>query len=121
MFAATPHILSPTSGNATLITREMERLKRRVIWVERAGDEDGRRIAFIGANAEGRSGVFVQDFAPGRDTSASRRPVAGFAPDVLTESLGVSPDGKNLVISTLQEYSSLMLAEGLAGFEPPRR
>jgi Tol biopolymer transport system component len=82
---------------------------------------DGRRIAFIGANAEGRSGVFVQDFVPGRDTSASRRPVAGFAPDVLTESLGLSPDGKSLVVSTLQEYSSLMLAEGLAGFEPPRR
>jgi dipeptidyl aminopeptidase/acylaminoacyl peptidase len=81
---------------------------------------DGR-IAFIGANAEGRSGVFVQDFAPGRDTSATRRPVAGFAPDVLTESLGVSPDGKSLVVSTLQEYSSLTLAEGLAGLEPPRR
>jgi len=82
---------------------------------------DGRRIAFIGANAEGRSGVFLQDFVPGRDTSATRRAVAGFAPDVLTESLGVSPDGKSLVVSTLQEYSSLTLAEGLAGLEPPRR
>ena len=81
---------------------------------------DGR-IAFIGANAEGRSGVFLQDFVPGRDTSATRRAVAGFAPDVLTESLGVSPDGKSLVVSTLQEYSSLTLAEGLAGLEPPRR
>jgi Tol biopolymer transport system component len=82
---------------------------------------DGRRIAFIGANAEGRSGVFVQDFVPGRDTSASRRPVAGFAPDLLTESFGMSPNGKSLVVSTLQEYSSLTLAEGLAGLEPPRR
>jgi Tol biopolymer transport system component len=82
---------------------------------------DGRRIAFIGANADGRSGVYVQDFVPGRDTSASRRPVTGFAPDVLTESLGVSPDGKSLVVSTLQEYSSLTLAEGLTGLEPPRR
>ena len=58
---------------------------------------------------------------PGRDTAATRRPLAGFAPDVLTESLGVSPDGKTLVVSTLQEYSSLQLAEGLVGLEPPRR
>jgi len=82
---------------------------------------DGRRIVFIGADAEGRSGVFVQDFVPGRDTSATRRAVTGFAPDVLTESLGVSPDGNSLVVSTLQEYSSLTLAEGLAGLEPSRR
>jgi dipeptidyl aminopeptidase/acylaminoacyl peptidase len=82
---------------------------------------DGRRIAFVGANAEGRSGVYLQDFVPGRDTSATRRAVTGFAADVLTESLGVSPDGKTLVVSTLQEYSSLTLAEGLAGFEPAKR
>ena len=81
---------------------------------------DGRRIAFIGANSAGRSGVYLQDFVPGRDTSATRRAVAGFAPDLLTESFGVSPDGKRLVVSTLQEYSSLQLAEGLAGLEPPR-
>jgi hypothetical protein len=81
---------------------------------------DGGRIAFIGADAKGRSGVFVQDFVPGRDTSATRRAVAGFVTDMLTESLGVAPDGKGLVVSTLQEYSSLTLAEGLAGLEPPR-
>ncbi len=82
---------------------------------------DGRRIAFIGSNAEGRSGVFLQDYVPGRDTSATRRVLTGFAPDTLTESLGVSPDGRSLVVATLQEYSSLTLAEGLAGLEPPRR
>jgi TolB protein len=82
---------------------------------------DGRRIAFIGANAEGRSGVYVQDFVPERDTSATRKALAGFAPDVLTESLGMAPDGERLVVATLQEYSSLTLAEGLAGLEPPRR
>ena len=82
---------------------------------------DGRRIAFIGADAEGRSGVYLQDFVPGRDTAATRRALAGFAPDVLTESLGVAPDGKTLVISKLQEYSSLQLAEGLVGLEPPRQ
>jgi hypothetical protein len=82
---------------------------------------DGMGIFFVGANREGLSGVFFQEFAPGRDTRATRREVAGFDPALRTESLGVSPDGRRLVVSTLQEYSSLTLAEGLAGLEPPRR
>jgi hypothetical protein len=75
---------------------------------------DGRRIAFVGADAAGRSGVWVQDFVPGRDTAASRRPLAGFADHAETESLGVSADGKMLVVSELLEYSSLRLADGLS-------
>ena len=59
--------------------------------------------------------------APGRDTQATRLAVTGFAPDVLTESLGLSPDGKHLAVSTMQQFASLQLAEGLAGLEPPRR
>ncbi len=82
---------------------------------------DGKGILFIGANRDGRPGVFFQEFAPGRDTSATRREVAGFDPALRTESLGVSPDGKRLVVSTLQEYSSLTLAEGLTGLDRPRR
>jgi Tol biopolymer transport system component len=41
---------------------------------------DGKRILFIGADAEGRAGVYVQDFVPGQDTSASRRAVTGLRP-----------------------------------------
>jgi Tol biopolymer transport system component len=82
---------------------------------------DGGRIAFIGVDADGRTGVYLQDFAPGRDTTASRRAVAGFESDTITESLGLSPDGKTLVISNLEEYSSLQLVEGLTGLEPARR
>jgi hypothetical protein len=40
---------------------------------------------------------------------------------VLTESLGLSPDGKRLAVSMMQQFSSLQLAEGLAGLEAPRR
>ena len=89
----------------------------------RAGALDAGRshIAFIGSNAAGRSGVYLQDFVPGSDTSATRRAVVGFDPTTLTESFGVSPDGRRLVVSTLQEFSSLQLAEGLPGLEPPRR
>ena len=82
---------------------------------------DGRSILFVAANDAGRYGVYSQDFAPGRDTQATRRVVTGFAPDVLTESLGLSPDGKRLAVSTMQQFASLQLAEGLAGLEPPRR
>ena len=82
---------------------------------------DGRSIVFVAANEAGRYGVYRQDFEPGRDTQATRRAVTGFAPDLLTESLGLSPDGKRLAISTMQQFASLQLAEGLAGLEPPRR
>ena len=81
---------------------------------------DGRAIAFIGLDGAGRSGVFVQDFAPGRDTTDTRRPVAGFSSEYQTESLGVSPDGRRLTIATLQQTSGLVVAEGLEGVAPPR-
>ena len=37
---------------------------------------------------QGVNGVFVQDFVPGQDTSASRKKLAGFDPAVDAESLG---------------------------------
>ena len=82
---------------------------------------DGRSILYVGQDASGRSGVFSQDFDPGRDTSSTRRPVAGFSQEYWTESLGLSPDGKRLTISTLEESSSIMLAEGVPGAMPPAR
>jgi hypothetical protein len=75
----------------------------------------------VGQDAAGRSGVFSQDFDPERDTSGSRRPVAGFSQEYWTESFGLSPDGARLTISTLEESSSIMLAEGVPGAMPPAR
>jgi eukaryotic-like serine/threonine-protein kinase len=82
---------------------------------------DGRSILYVGQDAAGRSGVFSQDFDPGRDTSGTRRPVAGFSQEYWTESLGLSPDGKRVTISTLEESSSIMLAESVPGAMPPAR
>jgi Tol biopolymer transport system component len=82
---------------------------------------DGRNILYVGQDAAGRSGVFSQAFDPDRDTSATRRPVAGFSTEYGTESLGLSPDGSRLTISTIEESSSIQLAEGVPGAEPPRR
>ena len=59
--------------------------------------------------------VIIQDFVPGRDTRATRKPLAGFDPDWITESLGLSPDGKRLVLSESERMFSLMIAEGISG------
>jgi Tol biopolymer transport system component len=82
---------------------------------------DGKSIAFIGEDENGRTGVYVQDFAPGKDTSSTRRKLAGFSPEYVSESFGISPDGRRLTLATLTQFGSLMLAEGVPGVEPPER
>ncbi len=72
---------------------------------------DGHKIVYVGQDEQGHFGIYVQDFIPGRDTSESRKPLAGFSKDFITESLGVSPDGKSIVISVTSERRSLKLAE----------
>jgi TolB protein len=92
-----------------------------IIWGRARWSRDGRKIYFVGENEKGLSGVYVQDFAPGRDTSASRREVAGFSRDYVTESFDVSPDGAFLTLSASQQLSSIMVAEGVPGALPPLR
>jgi Tol biopolymer transport system component len=91
-----------------------------ILWGRSRWRPDAEAIYFVGLDDEGRSGVFVQDFAPGRDTGSTRRKVAGFSAEYETESLGLAPDGARLTISTLHQTSGLTLAEGLAGVTPPR-
>jgi Tol biopolymer transport system component len=76
---------------------------------------DGRRILFVAQDENGLDGTFVQDFRPGQDTTSTRRRLAGFDPDWITESLGLSPDGRTLVLSESERVFSLMMAEGLQG------
>jgi serine/threonine protein kinase len=80
---------------------------------------DGKAIAYIDQNERGEFGVFVQDFIPGKDTYSTRRPAAGFDPNKLAESLGISPDGSFLMLSEAEVLSSLILAENVPGL-PPR-
>jgi Tol biopolymer transport system component len=82
---------------------------------------DGRSIAFVGQDSAGRHGIFIQEFDPGRDTTASRRPLAGFAPGDIVESFGFSGDGRWLTLAVRQQNSSLLLAEGIEGVAPPKR
>ena len=73
---------------------------------------DGRRIVFTAFDDVGRSGLYVQDFDPARDTLPSRRPLTAFSSDQVAESFGISADGGTIVLSTMSESVSLMLAEG---------
>jgi eukaryotic-like serine/threonine-protein kinase len=94
-----------------------------------AGSEAGRArwlpsglgIAFVGIDARGVAGVFAQDFVPGRDTSKSRREVAGFDPAMPTESFGISPDGRSLALSGRERVANIVLAEPVAGVRPRDR
>ena len=81
---------------------------------------DGKAIAFVGQNESGAIGVYAQDFFPGRDTTDTRQPLAGFDPDVASESFGIAPDGSRLVIAGLVQLFSLMEAEGLPRLLAPR-
>jgi Tol biopolymer transport system component len=82
---------------------------------------DGRSIAFLGVDERGVPGVFVQDFVPGRDTTTSRRPLAGFDPGAPAESFGIAPDGKHVTLAARQSLSSVFVAESVPGAERPRR
>jgi Tol biopolymer transport system component len=82
---------------------------------------DGRAVAFVGQDESGATGVFAQDFVPGEDTSATRRKLGGFDPDVAAESFGIAPDGSRLVIAGWVQLFSLMQAEGLSGLLAPPR
>jgi Tol biopolymer transport system component len=75
---------------------------------------DGRRIAFVGVDENGLTGIFDQEFVPGQDTSATRRRLAGFDPDSVVESFGISPDGGKLTLATLDYTWQLVLADGVS-------
>jgi hypothetical protein len=77
---------------------------------------DGRRIYFLGQDENGVNGIFVQDFDPEKkDTSASRRKVAAFDPNLEAESFAISPDGKRLVVAFLERLYGIVTIEGVPG------
>jgi Tol biopolymer transport system component len=81
---------------------------------------DGRALLFNGYNAAGEAGVFVQEFVPGVDTSARRRPFAGFDHGQEVDSFAISRDGVHFVQALSDTLDSLLLAEGVPGIEPPQ-
>jgi hypothetical protein len=82
---------------------------------------DGRSLVFFTGDRKGTLGLTAQAFVPGTDTSSARRPVAGFTPDSVTESFGVSPDGSRMTVSEFQLSLGLLLAEGVDGVVARRK
>jgi len=83
---------------------------------------DGKSLAFLGVDAEMRTGVFVQAFSADiADTSATRRPLAGFDPNRPTESFAFSPDGSRIALSEIEPQGNIFIADGVAGVDPIRR
>jgi Tol biopolymer transport system component len=82
-----------------------------VVWGRTRWRPDGGAVAWVGQDEKGRSGIYVQDFRPGVDTSTTRRLLFGAETDRDTESLGFSPDGGKLVVAVVEQTQSIMRAE----------
>jgi Tol biopolymer transport system component len=72
---------------------------------------DGRGLAFVGSDEKGVNGIFVQDFAPHRDTTATRRRLSGFSSRTAAESFSIAPDARRIIIAESEVLSSLMIAD----------
>ena len=81
---------------------------------------DGRSIAFIGQDENGINGVFVQDFVPGRDTTATRRKLGGFDPENSAETFAISPDGTLLTVGGWEQMFNIAIANNLPGVDRRR-
>ncbi len=91
----------------TLTQRNQDVVYGRARWTP----DGGNGIVYIGQGSDGTSGIYVQDFVPGQDTGSSRQAVAGFSNLYSSESLGVAPDGKSLVVSTIFNRQTLQMAD----------
>ncbi|MEN8006953.1 MAG: protein kinase [Candidatus Krumholzibacteriota bacterium] len=106
-------VVDVTSGETVPFAIELKLSQRNqdVVYGRARWTPDGSGIVYIGQGTDGTSGIYVQDFIPGQDTGNTRRPVAGFSGLYSSESLGVSPDGKNLVVSTIYNRQTLQMAD----------
>jgi Tol biopolymer transport system component len=95
------------------IRRRSRQLIGRARWMP-----GGKAIAFVGQDENGTSGIFVQPFEPGRDTTSARSKLGGFDPDIVMDTVGISPDGTRMIVSGWERTSSVMLAERLPGGRP---
>jgi serine/threonine protein kinase/sugar lactone lactonase YvrE len=82
----------------------------------------GDALAFVALDPDRKTFVIdVQEFRPGEDTTRSRRSFGAFDSDAPAESFAISPDGSRITISFGEQFTALMLAEGIPKIEPPRR
>ncbi|HSE43320.1 MAG TPA: protein kinase, partial [Acidobacteriota bacterium] len=102
------------SVNFEIEVSNRDRVGGRMRWMP-----DGKSIVFVDENENGQWGLFAQDFVPQKDTQKSRIPIAGFDVDRKIDTFSISPDGSNIVLAEVEVLSSLILAEGIPGIQPP--
>jgi TolB protein len=74
---------------------------------------DGSGLLYVDSDDQGHWGVYRQPLVFGEDTKSQRKPVAGFDADAPTESLGVSADGRSVIISEAWPVTTIMSAENV--------
>ncbi|MCI0585156.1 MAG: hypothetical protein L0227_20065, partial [Chloroflexi bacterium] len=82
---------------------------------------DGSGIAYVTRFEDGTYGVEARAFVPGQATPGRPRRLAGFDREGPIESFGFAPDGAAIIVAVWEQRSSILLAENVAGIEPPRR
>ena len=92
----------------------------RMRWVANCPLSQAPALAFVGVDDRSRTGVYLQDFDPEKDTTASRRPIAGFYDREIVESFDISPDGSRITLALMEVRRRLMLAQGVWGVSAPR-
>ncbi|MGH9464970.1 MAG: TolB family protein, partial [Thermoanaerobaculia bacterium] len=82
---------------------------------------DGSGIAYLTVAEDRTHGIVAQTFVPGQPAAGAPRRLAGFDPDGATESFAFSPDGATIIVALWEQLSNILVAENVAGIEPPRR
>jgi Tol biopolymer transport system component len=83
---------------------------------------DGMRFVYLDWAEQITKGpiLFIQDFSPGTDTTASRRRLPTGSPETELETFGISPDGKRIALSKIAFRTAILLAEGVPGIKKGR-
>ena len=74
---------------------------------------EGHRIAFLGGDGAAGTALYVQDVVSGADTTATRRTLATFEPDLEFHSFALAPDLSFAVLAARQPTSNLLEIDGL--------
>ena len=82
---------------------------------------DGRAILYVAADEGGSPCLYEQPFVPGQDTTSNRRVLQKSDVTTVVESFGISPDGKRLTTSFVEDQFALLRLDGLVGVTRPGR
>jgi serine/threonine protein kinase len=119
------HVIQIPEGSATPFVIHCPSIRRipmmmgRARWIASQQGGNPKAIAFIGQDNRGAVGIYVQDFVTNRQVPSTPRPLKRFDLRSPLETLAVSPEGRNLVVSVADYSSAIMLASNVPGLNVP--